>query len=245
MGAEYHGYVSDITCSFPISGRFTEDQRAVYEGVLAAQLAVLKMMVPGTSWIDCHKAAEVEILKSLLAIGIIHNGSIEELVAASIGAVFFPHGLGHLIGCDTHDVGGYIAGTPERVLSVPGLNKLRTCRVLEAGMVLTNEPGCYFIDALLDAALQDPLRSKYLNEARLSAFRGFGGVRLEDVVWVTGDLEGPRVLSTCPRTVREVEEVMAGGQWPPSKDEAPYLRRYWTKLAPNGLGMLDVQLEEA
>jgi len=106
MGAEYHGYVSDITCSFPISGRFTEDQCAVYEGVLAAQLAVLKMMVPGTSWIDCHKAAEVEILKSLLAIGIIHNGSIEELVAASIGAVFFPHGLGHLIGCDTHDVGG-------------------------------------------------------------------------------------------------------------------------------------------
>ena len=136
-------------------------------------------------------------------------------------------------------------------------------------MVLTNEPGCYFIDALLDAALQDPLRSKYLNEvlllidkhnnyqhnitiitipsscllpssssspahhhhhhhhpttlptyiyiiiltsshclqARLSAFRGFGGVRLEDVVWVTGDLGGPRVLSTCPRTVREVEEV--------------------------------------
>jgi len=106
MGAEYHGYVSDITCSFPISGRFTDDQRAVYEGVLAAQVAVLKIMVPGTSWVDCHKAAEIEILKSLISIGIIHNGSIDELVTARIGAVFFPHGLGHLIGCDTHDVGG-------------------------------------------------------------------------------------------------------------------------------------------
>lgn len=109
MGAEYHGYVSDITCSFPIAGRFTDDQRAVYEGVLAAQVAVLRMMVPGISWVDCHRAAEVEILKSLLALGIIiHDGSMDELVAASIGAVFFPHGLGHLIGCDTHDVGGYV-----------------------------------------------------------------------------------------------------------------------------------------
>lgn len=107
MGAEYHGYVSDITCSFPIAGRFTEDQRLVYEGVFSAQVAVLKMMVPGTSWIDCHKAAEVAILQSLLSVGIIHNGSIDEMVLAGIGAVFFPHGLGHLIGCDTHDVGGY------------------------------------------------------------------------------------------------------------------------------------------
>ena len=108
MGAEYHGYVSDITCSFPISGCFTDDQRAVYEGVLAAQVAVLKMMVPGTLWTDCHRAAEIEIIKSLIVIGILRDGTVEEMVAVHVGAVFFPHGLGHLIGCDTHDVGGCV-----------------------------------------------------------------------------------------------------------------------------------------
>lgn len=252
MGAEYHGYVSDITCSFPFSGQFTADQKAIYEGVLSAQRAVLSHMVPGSLWTDCHKLAEREILSSLIALGVLHNGTVDEMAEAHVGAVFFPHGLGHLIGCDTHDVGGYIPGTPAKQLDIPGLNKLRTSRLLEAGMVLTNEPGCYFIDALLDAALADPARAPFINEHVLSRFRGFGGVRLEDVVLVTeasglsaayGEPRGPESLSTCPRTTREIERVMAGGSWPPEVDEAPYLKRRWTKLAANGLGMEDVAVE--
>jgi Xaa-Pro dipeptidase len=109
----------------------------------------------------------------------------------------------------------YIPGTPARQ-AVPGLNKLRTSRVLEADMVLTNEPGCYFIDALLDAALADPARAKFLNNDVLARFRGFGGVRLEDVVVVRDAAQGgAESLSTCPRTVAEIEAVMAGGAWPP------------------------------
>lgn len=89
-----------------MGGKFSADQRAIYEGVLNAQRAVLEIMHPGTPWTDCHTVATREVLKALLAVGIVHNGTVDELMAAHVGAVFLPHGLGHLIGLDTHDVGG-------------------------------------------------------------------------------------------------------------------------------------------
>lgn len=240
MGADYHGYVSDITCSFPVARTFSTDQKAIYEGVLNAQKAVLEIMMPGTSWVACHRVAEKEILSALQNIGIIHSQySIDELSNAGVGDIFFPHGLGHLIGLDTHDVGGYLDGTPERPQGPGGVKKLRTARVLEDGMVLTNEPGCYFIDALISSALLSE-KKKYFDENVLMRFQGFGGVRLEDVVVVTK--KGPINLTTCPRTVKEIEDVMSGGMWPPLSDEAPYLFRRWGKLAPGGVGMLDVKL---
>lgn len=113
-------------------------------------------------------------------------------------------------------------------------------------MVLTNEPGCYFIDALLDAALANPQQARYINTEVLARFRGFGGVRLEDVVVVRPVSEGgAESLSTCPRTVEEVESVMAGGVWPPAKDTAPELKRSWSRLAPNGLGMEKIHVPMA
>jgi len=244
MGAEYHGYVSDITCSYPVSGKFTADQRAIYEAVLNAQRAVYAHMLPGHRWTDCHLLAEREILKALHALGVLHNGTIDDYADAALGYVFFPHGLGHLIGCDTHDAGAYIPGTPARS-SRPGLNKLRTARVLEEGMVLTNEPGCSFVNYLLDNALSNAQQAKFINATVLERFRGFGGVRIEDVVVVTA--AGPETLSTCPRTVEEIEAVMAGGAWPPVADAAPELRRKWVKLAPNGHGMqrLDIPTKTA
>ena len=166
MGAEYHCYASDITCSFPIvdaakggGGGFTAAQRLVYEAVLDAQRAVLGALRPGASYADLHELAEAAILRALLAGGVLSRAghdsdeaAVEAMMAAGLGAVFMPHGLGHLIGLDTHDVGGYLPGTPERSTR-PGLSKLRTSRLVEAGMVLTVEPGCYFIDLLLDRAL--------------------------------------------------------------------------------------------
>jgi Xaa-Pro dipeptidase len=132
-------------------------------------------------------------------------------------------------------------GTPGRPQGPGGEKKLRTARILEEGMVLTNEPGCYFIKSLLNSALNDPEKAKFLDETILTRFKGFGGVRLEDVVVVTKNI--PINLTTCPRTVDEVESVMAGGPWPPLVDEAPYLYRRWGKLAPGGLGMMDIKLE--
>tara|TARA_B100000795_G_scaffold161983_1_gene121717 strand:+ start:61 stop:1152 length:1092 start_codon:yes stop_codon:yes gene_type:complete len=186
MGAEYHCYASDITCSFPIvdaakggGGGFTAAQRLVYEAVLDAQRAVLGALRPGASYADLHELAEAAILRALLAGGVLSRAghdsdeaAVEAMMAAGLGAVFMPHGLGHLIGLDTHDVGGYLPGTPERSTR-PGLSKLRTSRLVEAGMVLTVEPGCYFIDLLLDRALaskeqapQTPSYRPYLHTSR-------------------------------------------------------------------------------
>ena len=231
--------MSDITCSFPRSGVFSGDQRIIYSGVLAAQRAVLDMMRPGVSWPSCHRAAEAKIIEALAAVGVLVGGTAAELSQVTgLGAVFFPHGLGHLIGCDTHDVGGYIEGTPSRHAE-DGVRKLRTARVLEEAMVLTNEPGCYFIDVLLDAALASESLSKYIDPSALRRFRGFGGVRLEDVVLVTHD--GCENLTLCPRTIEEVEGVVGGSmQWPPEVDSAPWLRRRWCKLAPGGEGMQEI-----
>lgn len=244
MGAEYFGYGSDVTCSFPASGIFSPMQTVVYQAVYNAQVAVYQMMRPGVSWVDCHIMAEKTILTALINAGLVvlpprnlHDDStdeintersnvdttVDDMVRLRLGAVFMPHGLGHLIGIDTHDVGGYLPGHPTRS-NLPGLAKLRTARILQANMVLTVEPGCYFINHVLDAALapDSPLRP-YLNAAAIHAYRGFGGVRLEDVIQVTET--GIVNYTLCPRTIPEVESVMAGAKWPPLQDEAPKLRR--------------------
>lgn len=228
MGAEYFGYGSDVTCSWPVSGQFNQQQKTVFRAVYDAQVAVYEMMKPGVSYVDCHKAAEAAILEALREAGLVvlptnNDKTIRDLVELRLGAVFMPHGLGHLIGIDTHDVGGYLPGHPERS-PLPGLKSLRTARVLRANMTLTVEPGCYFIDHLLDEALADgsPLKG-YLNADALQAYRAFGGVRLEDVVQVTAT--GIVNYTLCPRTISEIESVMAGGKWPPLTDEAPELRR--------------------
>ena len=105
-------------------------------------------------------------------------------------------------------------------------------------MVLTNEPGCYFIDMLLDKALASTTQALFFNVEVLSRFRGSGGVRLEDVFVIRE--HGIENFTTCPRLPEEIESVMAGGLWPPSTDLAPELFRKWTKLADGGAGMEDV-----
>jgi len=166
----------------------------------------------------------------LIEVGVVQMADaakVEELVEKRLGGVFMPHGLGHFIGIDTHDVGGYLEGHPKRNPG-PGLKSLRTARIMQESMCLTVEPGCYFIDCVIDDALADPNLGKHINAEKIAAFRGTGGVRLEDVVAITAD--GMENYTNCPRTMDEVEHVLSGGKWPPPSDEAPKLfRKYLVK----------------
>lgn len=216
MGAEYHFYGSDITCTFPVNGKFTKHQTVIYNAVLKAHDMVIKTISPGISWIDMHKLAERTILQSLKTVRII-VGDIDEMMEKRLGAVFFPHGLGHLLGLDTHDPGGYTKGMirPKE----PGLRSLRTIRELREGMVITVEPGCYFIDALLNPALEDPTMSNFFNLEELDRYKNFGGIRIESDVVVT--LNGSRNLTNVPRETWEIEAVMAGEPWPLKQKQTP------------------------
>jgi Xaa-Pro dipeptidase len=209
-GAEYHGYASDITCTYPVGGRFTPDQRGIYEAVLAANRAVRAAMRPGVPWPDMHRLAERVIVERLRDMGLV-RGTTDELLAAHVPALFMPHGLGHLMGLDVHDVGGYPEGVSR--IDEPGIRSLRCGRRLEAGMVITVEPGIYFIDAVLEPALADPQVSRLLVPEVVRRFRGFGGVRIEDDVVVTAT--GADNLTRVPRDVAEIESVMAGTAWEP------------------------------
>ncbi|KAL9330086.1 hypothetical protein ACSQ67_005089 [Phaseolus vulgaris] len=195
MGAEYHFYGSDITCSFP--------------AVLDAHNAVISSMKPGVNWVDMHILAEKIILESLKR-GNILLGDVEDMMAARLGAVFMPHGLGHFLGLDTHDPGGYLKSLERR--KEPGLKSLRTTRDLREGMVITVEPGCYFIDALLLPAMNSPKTSKFLNQEVINRYKDFGGVRIESDVLVTA--AGCYNMTKCPREIGEIEGVMAGAPWP-------------------------------
>ncbi|XP_019361133.1 PREDICTED: xaa-Pro dipeptidase isoform X3 [Gavialis gangeticus] len=207
MGGEYYCYGSDITCTFPANGKFTPNQRAIYEAVLKSSRAVMKAVKPGVAWPDMHRLADRVHLEELTKIGIL-QGNVDDMVTVHLGAVFMPHGLGHLLGIDVHDVGGYPEGV-ERI-DLPGLRSLRTARVLQAGMVLTIEPGIYFIDHVLDQALKDPTQSCFINNQVLQRFRGSGGVRIEDDIAVTAN--GMELLTCVPRTVEEIEAFMADAQ---------------------------------
>jgi len=214
MGAEYHGYGSDITCSFPASGKFDQRHKQIYEMVLAAQQAVIAKMAPGVLWSDMHRLAERVICEHLVKHQFIipQSATIDDLIYKHhIPPLFFPHGLGHLLGLDVHDVGGYPAHEAGRI-NEPGIRKLRTNRVLKPGMFVTVEPGVYFIEGLLRPALEDEAIKGFLNGPKIQQFMNFGGVRLEDDVLVTET--GCENLTKCPRTIAEIEAVMAGAPFP-------------------------------
>uniref|UniRef100_A0AAQ5ZGU3 Xaa-Pro dipeptidase n=1 Tax=Amphiprion ocellaris TaxID=80972 RepID=A0AAQ5ZGU3_AMPOC len=213
MGGEYYCYSSDITCSFPANGKFTADQRAIYEAVLKSSRTVMAAIKPGVKWTDMHRLADRVHLEELVKIGILH-GSVEDMLKVHLGSVFMPHGLGHLLGIDVHDVGGYPEGVDR--INEPGLRSLRMGRLVQERMVLTVEPGIYFINHLLDQALANSTQSCFINNQVLARFRGFGGVRIEDDIAVTAD--GIELLTCVPRTVEEIEAFMADSAKPFSPD---------------------------
>ena len=201
---------SDITRTMPVGGKFSARQRAIYEAVLRAQTGAIAMIKPGVPYRDVHLGAAKSFVTDLTAMGLM-KGNPDEAVAAGAHALFFPHGLGHMMGMDVHDmenlgedIVGYGAGY-ERSDQF-GLNYLRLARPLEPGFVLTVEPGLYFIPALIDQWKAEKKNAAFLNFDEIEKFRDARGCRIEDDVLVTAT--GGRVLGPpIPKTVGEVEDA--------------------------------------
>lgn len=213
-------YSSDITRTFPMSGKFDENRKFVYETVLMAQEAVIAMMKPGVMWSDCHKKSLLVIAERLIQEGVIKGPKGEKItpefaVEKDIVAPFMPHGLGHMLGIDTHDVGGYHRGGP-KPSEKPSFDRLRANRLLEPGMVITVEPGCYFNPNVINPYLKEhPEVKDYIDLEKIqNIFYPIGGVRIEDDVLVTEN--GCEVLTCVPKTVKDIEELMASGKDLPS-----------------------------
>lgn len=203
-------YASDITRTFPVSGKFTDIQKAIYEIVLIANLTGIAEMKPGVTFRSVHlKSAEV-IADGLKALGIM-RGNSKEAVKAGAHALFFPHGLGHLLGLDVHDMENYGEnnfGYDDKLKRSTqfGLKYLRYAKPLKPGIVLTVEPGIYFIPQLIDKWQSEKKFSEFINYNEVNKYRNFGGIRIEDDVIVTAN--GSRVLGKpIPKAVEDVEEV--------------------------------------
>ena len=201
------GYASDITRTFPVNGSFSTRQRDVYQVVLAAQAAAVEAASPERSNSDLHLVAARTIAVGLTDLGLI-RGNVDDAVAAGAHALFFPHGIGHMLGLDVHDMEdlGDIVGYPEgeKRSTQFGLNFLRMTRRLEPGFVITVEPGIYFIPALIDQWRTEGRHADFIDYDRLETFKGFGGIRIEDDVLITET--GHRVLGPgISKTVAEVE----------------------------------------
>jgi Xaa-Pro aminopeptidase len=204
-------YASDITRTMPVSGTFTSQQRDIYEVVLAANEAAIAAAGPGVTNRELHLLAARTIASGLKDVGIM-KGNVDKAVEAGAHALFFVHGLGHMMGLDVHDmedlgdIVGYEEG--EERSTQFGLAYLRLARKLEPGFVITIEPGIYFIAALIERWEGEGLHRSFIRYDKLEDFCGLGGVRIEDDVLITED--GSRVLGPeIPKTVDDVEAAMA------------------------------------
>lgn len=205
-------YASDITRCCPVDGRFTDRQRAIYDVVLQSQLAAIDAFAPGVSYEDVHLTSARVIAEGLTALGLM-RGDPAEAVAQGAHALFFPHGVGHMLGLDVHDMedlGDVVGYEPGVARSTQfGLNFLRLAKPLEAGFVVTVEPGVYFIPALIDRWRADNKLADFIDYDTVETYKGFGGVRIEDDVFCTAS--GPRVLGPpIPKEASEVEVAMVG-----------------------------------
>ena len=216
LGAEHEGWASDITRTWPVSGIFSPTQRALYEIVLQSQLDAIDKVRPGVRYRDVHLAASLTLARGLVDEGIL-RGDPEGLVERGAHALLFPHGVGHLIGLDVHDMedlGDRAGYAPGRTRSEQfGLGYLRLDRDLEPGMAVTIEPGIYKVPAILaNEALCGPfVADKTLDRDRLATFDDVRGIRIEDDVLCTPT--DPLVLSAAiPKTVPDVEAAVAAGR---------------------------------
>lgn len=212
-GAETNeNYCSDNTRTTPVSGVFTQKQKDIYNIVVECHDHVLEVAKPGVKWWDVHFAVCRIITERLQQLGLM-KGDVEESLKAGAHAMFLPHGLGHSMGMDVHDMEGlgqvYVGFDKEvRPSTQFGTNALRFGRRLQKGFVITDEPGIYFIPALIDEWKKNGTNAQFLNFDKIDEYRDFGGIRIEDDVLITD--EGCRFIGSkrIPYHVEDVEEFM-------------------------------------
>ena len=212
-GAETNeNYCSDNTRTTPVSGVFTQKQKDIYNIVVECHDHVLEVAKPGVKWWDVHFAVCRIITERLQQLGLM-KGDVEESLKAGAHAMFLPHGLGHSMGMDVHDMEGlgqvYVGFDKEvRPSTQFGTNALRFGRRLQKGFVVTDEPGIYFIPALIDDWKKNGTNAQFLNFDKIDEYRDFGGIRIEDDVLITD--EGCRFIGSkrIPYHVEDVEEFM-------------------------------------
>jgi Xaa-Pro aminopeptidase len=204
-------YASDITRSVPVGGKFLTAQKEIYSIVLAALEEAVGLIRPGITYREVHLKSARVIATGLKVAGLM-KGDIDEAVQNGAHALFFPHGLGHMMGLDVHDMedlGEDYVGYDDEIRRSDqfGLAFLRLGRRLQEGFVITVEPGIYFIPALIDKWKSEKKFTQFINYDKLEPLRNFGGIRIEDDLLVTSD--GSRILGKpIPKTITEIENLM-------------------------------------
>lgn len=214
-GESPDGWAADVTRTWPVSGRFSTTQRELYQVVLNAQKTTIAAVKPGARYRDLHALASVTMGRGLVELGIL-RGDPEELYRDGVTAILFPHGIGHLIGLDVHDMedlGDRAGYAPGRTRAAEhGIRYLRLDRDLAPGMAVTIEPGLYFVPGILESPTlgRRPEFRGRIDFERLAAFADVRGIRIEDDVLVTAG--GADVLTAnIPKEVSAVEAAVAGG----------------------------------
>lgn len=204
-------YSSDNTRTFPVNGKFTPKQKAIYEIVLKANVEGINACKPGIRYREIHKLAMTIITDGLKALGLM-KGDTEAAVEAGATALFMPHGLGHQMGLDVHDMedlGENYVGYDDTIQrsKIFGWGSLRMAKELRPGHVLTVEPGIYFVPHLIDIWKNEKKFEEYINYDKVEEYRDFGGIRIEDDVLITET--GHRILGPAiPKTVEELENFI-------------------------------------
>lgn len=206
-------YASDFTRTYPTSGKFTTKQREIYQIVCDCNNLAFSLVKPGITYREVHLATARKMLEGLSALGLV-NGDLDTMVSEGIAGLFQPHGLGHNMGMDVHDMedlGENLVGyDPDQTRAKQlGLGSLRMARRLVPGHVITDEPGIYFIPALIELWKKEGTGKGFVNFEKLESYYDFGGIRLEDDVLVTETGARRTGEKRLPITPDEVEAAMA------------------------------------
>jgi Xaa-Pro aminopeptidase len=202
-------YAGDLTSTFPVDRKFTKQQKEIYDIVLAGAAAGVSKLAPGVNFKDAHLASARTMAEGLKGLGLM-KGDLDGAVEQGAHAMFFPHGLGHMMGLDVHDMedlGELWVGYEGKPRSTQfGLKSLRLARPLQPGFVFTIEPGIYFIPELIDRWKADGKFRDVINYDALDSYRNFGGIRYEENYVVTA--RGARRLGKDrPKTTEQVEAL--------------------------------------